>query len=297
MWAMTAGRNGPLKWVSGVDGVTVVGSAGSFHRDTAKDSVPEEWGHPKPSAPGAVSGRHGIPSPMSLRRQHSKLPPTDVFNDIMYMVGGWNQEDPSCPVERFCPLENEWKNMASMINHRGNVAVCSLGGNIYTVGGSDGVTCKRSVESGVCLVEMEGYLYALGGYDGMVCTNTVERYNPIMNSWIKRAPMLSRRSVATAAVMDGQLYVIGGNDGDTPMNTEEFIDFDTNSSKCCIVLMSLIVFNGSLLAVGGSDGITNLKTIEFYNHESNTWRHFGSMKTKHPGGHVAMLKTKHGYSL
>lgn len=45
------------------------------------------------------------------------------------------------------------------------------------------------------------------------------RYNPKMNSWTKQAPMLSRRSGATAAVMDGQLYVIGGSDGNAPMNT------------------------------------------------------------------------------
>ncbi|KAK6313486.1 kelch-like protein 20 isoform X1 [Coregonus clupeaformis] len=320
---------------------------------------------------GGVGGRHGIPSSMSLRRQHSKLPPREVFNDIMYIVGGWTQEDPSCPVEQFCPLENEWKNMASMINHRGNVAVCGLYGKIYTVGGSDGVTYKSNVErydpqtntwsndvaplssprSGVCLVEMDGYLYALGGYDGMVCTNTVERYNPKMNSWTKQAPMLSRRSGAAAAVMDGLLYVIGGSDGDVPMNTvERFNPLDgtwyvcppmltaRENAGCCVYLgrlfvtggrddlnlelstaekfdpdalrwtpvkhmrckrnnMSLMVFNGSLLAVGGFDGITNLKTIEVYNHESNTWRHFGSMKTKHPGGHVAILTTKHGYSL
>ncbi|XP_035643371.1 kelch-like protein 20 isoform X1 [Oncorhynchus keta] len=320
---------------------------------------------------GGVGGRHGIPSSMSLHRQHSKLPPKEVFNDIMYIVGGWTQEDPSCPVEQFYPLENEWKNMASMVNHRGNVAVCGLYGKIYTVGGSDGVTYKSNVDrydpqtniwsndvtplssprSGVCLVEMDGYLYALGGYDGMVCTNTVERYNPKMNSWTKQAPMLSRRCGAAAAVMEGQLYVIGGSDGDVPMNTvERFNPLDgiwyvcppmltaRENAGCCVYLgrlfvtggrddlnlelsaaekfdpgalrwtpvkhmrckrnnVSLIVFNGSLLAVGGSDGVTNLKTIEVYNHESNTWRHFGSMKTKHPGGHVAMLNTKHGYSL
>ncbi|XP_029572234.1 kelch-like protein diablo isoform X3 [Salmo trutta] len=188
---------------------------------------------------GGVGGRHGIPSSMSLRRQHSKLPPKEVFNNVMYIVGGWTQEDPSCPVEQFCPLENEWKNMASMINHRGNVAVCGLYGKIYTVGGSDGVTYKSNVDrydpqtntwsndvaplssprSGVCLVEMDGYLYALGGYDGMVCTNTVDRYNPKMNSWTKQAPMLSKRCGAAAAVMEGQLYVIGGSDEDVPMNT------------------------------------------------------------------------------
>ncbi|XP_019908019.2 kelch-like protein 20 [Esox lucius] len=304
-----------------------------------------------------------IRSSTSLSRQTSKQRYREDFNDMLFIVGGWTPEDPSCPVEQFCPLENEWKNMASMTHHRGNVAVCSLQGNIYTVGGFDGVSYKSSVErydpqtnwwsndvapltsprSRVCVVEMNGYMYALGGYDGMACTNTVERYDPKMNSWTKQAPMLSRRCGAAAAVMDGQLYVIGGSDGVTAMNTvERFNSLDgtwdacpamstpRENAGCCAYMgrlfaaggqdelhlelntvekfdpdslrwtpvkhmrskrndMSLMVFNGLLLAVGGCDGITNLKTIEVYNRESNTWSHFGSTRTKHPGGHVVTL--------
>ncbi|XP_062237453.1 kelch-like protein diablo [Platichthys flesus] len=298
-----------------------------------------------------------------LHRRLGKTPPKDVSDNVMFMVGGWTQEDPSCLVEQFCPEYNEWRSAARMVNSRGSVAVCSLEGKIYAVGGEDKIRCHSSVEryspdtdswstdvaplssprSGVCLVAMDGYLFAIGGHDGITAMSTVERFDPEMNAWSKQAPMLSRRARAAAAVLDGHLYVIGGNDGDMALSSvERYSPVDGTWSICahmrsprenagCTVYlghiyvsggrdelslelcaaerfdsdamtwspvkcmrskrdsMSLVVFNGSLLAVGGSDGVTNLKTIEVYSHETNTWRHFGSMKSKHPGGRVAVL--------
>nr|XP_019954646.1 PREDICTED: kelch-like protein 20 isoform X2 [Paralichthys olivaceus] len=288
---------------------------------------------------------------------------TGASDNVMFMVGGWTQDDPSCLVEQFCPEYNEWRSAARMVNNRGAVAVCSLDGQIYAVGGEDKVRCFSSVEryspdtdswstdvaplssprSGVCLVAMDGYLFAIGGHDGITAMSTVERYDPKMNTWSKQAPMLSRRARAAATALDGHLYVIGGNDGDMALSSvERYNPVDGTWSICahmrsprenagCTVYlghiyvsggkdelslelcaaerldpdtmrwspvkcmrskrdnMSLVVFNGSLLAVGGSDGVTNLKTIEVYSHETNTWRHFGSMKSKHPGGRVAVL--------
>uniref|UniRef100_A0A3B4VIJ4 Si:ch73-29c22.1 n=1 Tax=Seriola dumerili TaxID=41447 RepID=A0A3B4VIJ4_SERDU len=272
--------------------------------------------------------------------------------------GGWTRDDPSCLVEQFCPEYNEWRTAARMVNNRGSVAVGSLDGKIYTVGGEDNVRCYSSVEyspdtdswstdvaplssprSGVCLVAMDGYLFAIGGHDGITAMNTVE-YDPKMNMWSKQAAMLTRRTGAVAAVLGGHLYVIGGNDGDMALRSERYSPVDGTWSICahmlsprenagCTVYLghiyvaggkdelnlelcaaerfdpdtmrwspvkcmrnkrqtSLVVFNGALLAVGGSDGVTNLKTIEVYSHETNTW-HFGSMKSKHPGGRVALL--------
>nr|XP_043881671.1 kelch-like protein diablo isoform X1 [Solea senegalensis] len=299
----------------------------------------------------------------SLHRRRSKSPAKDVQDETMFVVGGWTWDDPSCLVEKFCPEYNEWRAAARMIKNRGAVAVGTLGGKIYTVGGEDNVRCFSSVEryspdrdswstdvaplnsprSGVCLVAMDGFLYAIGGHDGITAMNTVERYDPKMNSWSKQVPMLTRRTRAAAAVLDGYLYVIGGNDGDMALNSvERYNPVDGTWSICshmrsprenagCTVYLghiyvaggrdelslelcaaerfdpdtmrwspvkcmrskrdnvSLVIFNGALLAVGGSDGVTSLKTIEVYSHQTNTWRHFGSMKSKHPGGKVAVL--------
>ncbi|XP_077570918.1 uncharacterized protein LOC144195272 [Stigmatopora nigra] len=284
--------------------------------------------------------------------------------DMMFMVGGWTKDDHSCLVEQFCPEFNEWKSAARLLKQRGQVAVGAVDGEMYALGGEDGVQCCSSVErydpdtdswsadvaplssprSGVCVATMDGYLYAIGGHDGIAAINTVERYDPKMNAWTKLAPMLTRRARAAAAVLGDHLYVMGGNDGVRAVNSvEKYNPEDGSWSMCghmstprenagCAVYLghvyvaggrddlglslcsaerldpdavrwmpvkcmrskrdhvSLVVFNGTLLAAGGTDGVSDLKTIELYNSESNTWRHFGSMKSKHPGGRVAVLR-------
>ncbi|RXN30997.1 kelch 20 [Labeo rohita] len=152
---------------------------------------------------------------------HSKRNKGKPF-DMIYVVGGWSKDDPSCPVEQFCPQYNEWKMTAPMIHQRSDPGVCALRGVIYTVGGRD--------ELGLSL-------------------STVEKYDPDTFRW---SPVRA-------------------------MNNKRF-------------QVSLVQFDGFLLAIGGSDGVRDLKTMEAYDHETNSWRHFGSMKFKHPGGHVALVK-------
>ncbi|TRY94991.1 hypothetical protein DNTS_004663 [Danionella cerebrum] len=266
-------------------------------------------------------------------------------SDMIYVVGGWSKDDPSCPVEQFCPQYNDWVKTAPLLHNRHDPGVCALDGVIYTVGGSDNLTCLSSVErSRVCVLEMDGCLITLGGFDGMTCVNTVERYDPLKNSWSRFTPMLRSRASASAAVLNGQIYVVGGTDGYMPLDSvERFDPFEASWSLCptmstpressgCVVFLgclyvaggrdelclslstvekydpdtfhwspvkpmnnkrfqvSLVLFNGFPLAIGGFDGVSVLKSMEAYDYETNSWRHFGSMKSKHPGGHVALVK-------
>lgn len=121
-------------------------------------------------------------------------------------------------------------------------------------------------------------------------------YNPKDGTWSICAHMLSPRENAGCVVYLGYIYVAGGKDElNLPLWAAERFDPETmrwtpvKHMRSKRDNASLILFNGSLLAVGGSDGTTNLKTIEVYSHETNMWRHFGSMKSKHPGGRVAVL--------
>lgn len=63
-----------------------------------------------------------------------------------HTVGGWTHDDPSSSVEQFCPEYNEWRRAAALINCRGGVAVATLDGKIYAVGGEDAVRCYSNVE-------------------------------------------------------------------------------------------------------------------------------------------------------
>ena len=69
-----------------------------------------------------------------------------LFPTGVLAVGGWTKDSPSCLVEQFCPEYNEWRAAASMVSRRGSVAVGTLDGQIYTVGGEDSLRCYSSVE-------------------------------------------------------------------------------------------------------------------------------------------------------
>uniref|UniRef100_A0A3B3BTP6 Kelch-like protein diablo n=1 Tax=Oryzias melastigma TaxID=30732 RepID=A0A3B3BTP6_ORYME len=307
---------------------------------------------------------HATSTASPINARLSRRPASEAHGDMMFMVGGWMQSDPSFLVERFCPDVNEWRSTAHVFNNRAGVAVAALEGRIYTAGGENNAQRYSSVEryspdsdcwstdvaplssprSGVCLVAMDGYLYAAGGHDGFTAVNIVERYDPHTNEWSKQPPMLTRRSRAAAAVLQGHLYVIGGNDGENALSSVERYDplegtwsvcshmLSPRESAGCAAYMghiyvaggkdelnlklcsaerfdpcemrwssvkcmrskresvSLAVFNGVLLAIGGHDGDSDLKSIDIYDHETNSWRYFGSLKSKHPGGRVAVLR-------
>ncbi|CAL8347349.1 unnamed protein product [Lota lota] len=361
--ARKVARDGVFKSIqTGVDQGLRRSNMGVFNEQGNSLEEPESR-HMLIRGPGAPTPQKDQPGPLALRRQHCKVAPRDVLKETMLAVGGWTQDEPSCPVEQFYPEYNEWRMAAPMVNRRGNVAVGTLDGKVYTAGGQDSIRCYDNVErydphtdvwsveiaplcgprTGVCLLEMDGYLYAIGGWDGIAASSTVERYDPTMNSWSRQASMRTRRSRAGAAVLGGHLYVMGGHDGDMVLNSVERYSPEDGSWSICPPMrspregagctaylgriyvaggrdelhldlsaverfdpdamrwspakrmsckrnqVSLVVFNGALLAVGGSDGVVHLKTMEVYNPENNAWRHHGSMRSKHPGGRLAVL--------
>ena len=76
-------------------------------------------------------------------------------------------------VESYNPQTNTWKEVTPMGTKRSCLAVASL----------------------------NGLLYAIGGYDGASCLNSVERYDPLTNTWTSVAAMVTRRRYVKVAVM------------------------------------------------------------------------------------------------
>ncbi|XP_059920635.1 kelch-like protein diablo [Gadus macrocephalus] len=248
--------------------------------------------------PGAPPPKKERPGPLALRRQHCKVAPRDVFTDTMLAVGGWTQDDPSCPVEQFCPEYNEWRVAAPMVNRRGNAAVGTLGGKVYTAGGQDSIRCYDNVErydphtdvwsveiaplssprTGVCLLETDGYLYAIGGWDGITASSAVERYDPVLNSWSRQAPMRTRRSHSGAVLLGGHLYVMGGRDGDTVLNSVERYCPEEGSWSACPPMRSAregagcTAYLGQLYVAGGRDELRlDLSAVERYDPDTRRW--------------------------
>ncbi|XP_077819972.1 kelch-like protein 35 isoform X2 [Macaca mulatta] len=57
---------------------------------------------------------------------------------------------------------------------------------------------------------VQGQLFAVGGFDGLRRLHSVERYDPFSNTWAAAAPLPEAVSSAAVASCAGQLFVIGG---------------------------------------------------------------------------------------
>ncbi|KAK2493510.1 hypothetical protein MC885_021541 [Smutsia gigantea] len=60
------------------------------------------------------------------------------------------------------------------------------------------------------MVVVQGQLFAVGGFDGLRRLRSVERYDPFSNTWAAAAPLPEAVSSAAAVPCRGQIYVIGG---------------------------------------------------------------------------------------
>ncbi|KAL6470734.1 hypothetical protein MHYP_G00218530 [Metynnis hypsauchen] len=240
-----------------------------------------------------------------------------AMGGFIYTVGGADELTCVSSVERYDPEYNSWcGDVAPLSSPRSRVYVVEMDGCLIALGGYDGTTCTNAVErydpvrnswcklapmlrrrAGAAAAVLEGLIYVVGGTDGDTPLDTVERFSPLDGGWSLCPPMLSVREGGGCCVYSGCLYVAGGRDElGLALSTVEKYDPHTGCWSPARAMrnkryqVSLIVYNGLLLAIGGSDGVSDLKTVEAYDQEANSWRHFGSMKSKHPGGHVAVVK-------
>ncbi|XP_054976408.1 kelch-like protein 35 isoform X2 [Sorex araneus] len=80
------------------------------------------------------------------------------------------------------------------------------------------------------MAAVQGQLYAVGGFDGLQRLRSVERYDPFSNTWAAAAPLLEPVSSAAVAPCSGQLYVIGGA-GQDGVSTDKVQCFDPKEDR------------------------------------------------------------------
>ncbi|XP_006885805.1 PREDICTED: kelch-like protein 35 [Elephantulus edwardii] len=77
---------------------------------------------------------------------------------------------------------------------------------------------------------IQGQLFAVGGFDGLRRLRSVERYDPFSNTWSALAPLPEAVSSAAVAPCAGQLFVIGGA-GPDGTNTDKVQCFDPKEEQ------------------------------------------------------------------
>jgi len=130
---------------------------------------------------------------------------------------------------------------------------------------------------------VDGKIYAIGGRAGGQFYSTVEEYDPVTDTWTRKADMPLARSALSTSVVNGKIYAIGGaglGDEDPTAIVEEY-DPATDTWRrrspmgAARANLSTSVVNGKIYAIGGltraSTGV--LPTIvEEYDPATDTWR-------------------------
>ena len=130
----------------------------------------------------------------SLVKVNIRTQPRKSTSGALFSVGGRGKSgNPLQCIECYDWFHNCWFQVAEVSTPRRHVAVASVAGKVY----------------------------AIGGHDGRYHLNTVECFDPEVNQWSEVSPMdISRRGMS-AGVLEDQIYVCGGLDETTCFDTVE----------------------------------------------------------------------------
>ena len=92
-------------------------------------------------------------------------------------------------VEEYDPVANRWRSRRPMPTARNHMAVESVGGRVYAIGGRLG---------GAFIIAMPGNV------------DLTQEYDPAVDQWVTKAAMPTPRSGVSSAVLGGLIYVAGG---------------------------------------------------------------------------------------
>jgi N-acetylneuraminic acid mutarotase len=213
--------------------------------------------------------------------------------------------------------QGTWSTEAPMPIAKAVAASGAINGQLYVVGGFDGVASSTVNEvydqatntwgtAAPILTSRDvagagtigGVLYVAGGFlfndSRIYTTNILEAYDSATNSWATKAAMPTPRYEFGPGVIDGIFYAVGGTGPCPPcipLTTLEAYNPVTNSWATLAPMptarrgLAAGVVNGVLYAVGGNIGgggissITYLDTVEAYNPVTNTWATKAPMPT------------------
>jgi N-acetylneuraminic acid mutarotase len=171
-----------------------------------------------------------------------------------------------------------WRRRANMPTKRAGLSTGAVNGKIYAIGG--GIS-QGDVAKGL---------------------KTVEVYDPVTNTWTKKASMPTPRFSASISVVNGKIYNIGGYGGgvDVLSTIEEYdpvtdkwirkADMPTKRQA-----LSASEVKGKIYAIGGAQWQgkwVTVSTVEEYDAAADTWTKKADMPTKRAGLSTSVVNGK-----
>lgn len=160
---------------------------------------------------------------------------TSVVNGKIYAIGGWVGVGFTSRVEEYDPAKDTWTKKTDMPTARGLFSASAVNGRIYAIGGWNGIGMGRlsTVEeydpatdrwtkktdmpaprSDLATSVVNGKIYAIGGCIGPPQapqpSSIVEEYDPVTDTWTRKADMPTARGFLSASAVNGKIYAIGG---------------------------------------------------------------------------------------
>jgi N-acetylneuraminic acid mutarotase len=182
-----------------------------------------------------------------------------VVNGKIYIIGGEPSEQASlATVEEYDPTTDTWTQKADMPTRRTFLCTCVINGEIYAFGG-----------------------ITAGGPGGNPFPTALEVYDPVTDTWARKADMPMSRNAATACVVNGKIYVIGGVVGNlegaalsTVYEYDPLADTWTRKANMPTARMwsSSIALAGKIYVIGGVRfGGPVFSKVEEYDPTTDTW--------------------------
>ncbi len=209
----------------------------------------------------------------------ASVPTTAAEPTMLYAMGGWRNsrwqagetEQGVALNSRFNSCTNQWESMSAMPAARAGMAMATLAGQIYVMGGGSQVRSYTAMK--------------VRSHDNLW------RYDPASDSWTELAALPLPLVGATAAALDGKIYLFGGLSigytivedfglgelvGDIFNKRTYIYDPATDSWTTGTAIPEAERFFAAAVAVGNeimvAGGWPNLDLVHFYNPATDSWR-------------------------
>jgi DNA-binding CsgD family transcriptional regulator/N-acetylneuraminic acid mutarotase len=190
-----------------------------------------------------------------------------------------------------------WRTRAQLPTPRTGLAVVSVEGMLYAIGGvsNDGVTGKVEVYDPetdswatgstkptpagfVSAVEVGGLIYVPGGIDArQQALDVLEVYDPIEDIWQTRAPLPQPVGAYGLAALEDHVYLFGGRNGQGYLDAVYRYDPATDVWEARRPMVSGRGFLGAATAgdriyvAGGYDDVAEYHAVDAYDPLTDTW--------------------------
>lgn len=194
-----------------------------------------------------------------------------------------------------------WTRLASMPSARQEVAVATLGGKVFVIGGFgaddrpvatvevyDPATDTWKARAPLpapshhpAAAAVRGRLFVVGGYtggpSGWAVQRTTYEYDAARDTWVLRAPLPTARGALAVAALNGRLHAVGGSDG-APTGAHEVYDPVTDRWAAARPLstprdhLAAVAFQDRVWAISGRHAFgAERPAVEIYDPATDRW--------------------------